>query len=135
MRSFLCCLQRPPMSKPCAASSFETLRAVVGVTQRTSLCGSAVLGSLLSTKDKAMGDYKCNSTHNIKRNQRKANLESQVQRSVPKVNRSLLIQRGSQDSPFRKLSQSTPSSYQTDVPAQAWRARHSLSRLWNSAPF
>ena len=48
-----------------------------------------MLGSLLSTEDRARREHKRNSTHSVKRNQRKANLESLAQRSIPKVNRGL----------------------------------------------
>lgn len=44
------------MKEPGTASSSET-RA----NQSTNLCRSGILGSLLSTKDKAMSGHKCNS--------------------------------------------------------------------------
>lgn len=88
----LCCLQRPWVCQPGTASSSET-RA----SQSTNLGRPGFLGSLLITKHKAMREHKCNSNHSIKRNQGKANLESLVHKSIPKVNRGLLTQRCSQD--------------------------------------
>ena len=53
------------------ASLSETMRATRGVTRRMNLRRSDGQGSMLSTRDKAKSDYKCNSTYNTKRSQKK----------------------------------------------------------------
>ena len=53
------------------ASLSETMRATGWVARRMNLCRSDDQGSMLSTRDKAKSDYKCNSTYNTKRSQKK----------------------------------------------------------------
>lgn len=119
------------MHKPGTASSSE-MRA----NQSTNVCRSGILGSLLSTKDKAMRDHVCNSTDHIKRNQGKANLESLAHRSIPKVNRGLLTQRGSQDALPSLLSNRTELHFPIILMFLPECGEHAAAiiSLWSSAP-